>query len=427
MANYPQQQQGNAQQPGSLAQLIASLGPQSPVIQQSKVDPRSLAAGIQPSFAVVTFKGKTWNIRHRGMDHPLLVRDPQTGNILGSVPTIDIIIIRSAMAISKTFYLKEFVEGSFAPPDCWSTNGVVPDPTVGVKQNDNCPNCKWNKFGSSARQVGDQVIRGKRCSDNKRLSVVPAGDLKNEAYGGPMLLRLPPTTFAGLSELEGQLHMQGYHYSGVVMRCSFDHEASHPKIIFTPIRVLNDHEAQEVVALQDSPVVERILSEEAVEVTADPKQAAPPEASPPVHVPTATEVREKQAEHGRAAAATAFKPTLPPDEPTHYPHAPMADTAWSGDKPTVLQQQLPPPVEMTAEQRRIAELEAALEQAKGTAKRRTKRSTPVTPMGQPVQQPTQQVQQGATAGTPEADEGDAPADLDSRIDALLKPNGGSKP
>ena len=291
----------------------------------------------------------------------------------------------------------------------------MPDPTVRLKQDANCPNCQWNKFGSSTRQVGDQIIRGKRCSDNKRLAVVPAGDLKNEAYGGPMLLRLPPTTFAGLSELESQLHMQGYHYSGVVMRCSFDHEASHPKIIFTPIRVLNDHEAQEVIAMQETPVVERILNEEVAEVTGDPQQQAPPEASPPLtvqHHPSGA------MSDTPVPASTAFRPELPPEQP-----AVKVTPAATGAFQTAAQQDLPPPVQMTPEQRRIAELEAQLEQAKAGKGRRTaaKRTAPVTPLGQ--QQAPQQAE-GASQASPEADEGDAPADLDSRIDALLKPNGG---
>ena len=364
-----------------------------------------MAAGIQPSYAILTFKGKTWNIRYRGNDNPLLVRDPQTGNILGAVPTVDIIIVRSATPISKTFYLKDYAEGSFARPDCWSTNGVAPDASVTSKQNDDCPNCKWNAFGSSTRKIEgtDTIIKGKRCADNKRLAVVPAGDLANEAFGGPMLLRLPPTTFSGLSELEAQLHMQGYHYSGVVMRCSFDHEASHPKIIFTPIRVLNDHEAQEIVVLQDSPTVERILSEEVAEVRADPKQAAAPQA--PIITPPLT-VQQKTAEFGKTvttAATTAFNPGTPPE---------------------VQQQELPPPVQMTAEQRRIAELEAKLAAMETKpARRAARRTQPVTPMGQ---QPAVQ-QAASSAGEPivSDDEGDAPADLDSRIDALLKPNGGN--
>ena len=409
MANLPQQQ-GNAAQPRNLAQLISALGPQSSVVQTSKVDPKSLAAGIQSSYAVMTFGGKTWNIRYRGNDSPLLVRDRATNAVLGPVPTVDVIIVRSATPISKTFYLKSYEPGSFAKPDCWSTNGQAPDPGVppSTKQNDTCPGCKWDAFGSSSRQVGDRVINAKRCSDNKRIAIVPAGDLKNEAFGGPMLLRLPPTTFQGLAEVQDQLMQQGYHYYGVVMRCSFDHEVTHPKIIFTPIRVLDDHEATEIVALQDSPIVNRILSEEVTEVKADPQQVAPPQAGPPIQ-PTPTQQHHAEMVQPQT---TAFHPGAPPAD-----HHPMFGAAVHTPATTV------PP--LTAEAQRIAELEARLAAAEAEAAkpRRTRRTAPVTPMGQ---QPAVQTQAPETPTSPPDEEGDAPADLDSRIDALLKPNGGTK-
>src|ERR1044072_825860 len=85
----------------SLAQMIANLGPQSPLAAQSPVDPAALAAGIKASFATLTCKGKTWGIRHRGVSHQLLVRDPNAGQVLGSAATVDAVILKSATGISK--------------------------------------------------------------------------------------------------------------------------------------------------------------------------------------------------------------------------------------------------------------------------------------------------------------------------------------
>jgi hypothetical protein len=266
MDQSPVPSQGNRH----LGQLIANLGPQSKLLAHSKVDPRALAAGIKASFASVTFKGKTWGIRYRGQTKQLLARDPQTGAVLGSIPYIDVVIVKAATPISKTYYIEKFKEGDFAAPDCWSTNGIKPDPAAPKKQNDICLPCKWNKFGS---RTMDDGRKGKACSDNKRLAVVPAADIKNEAYGGPMLLKLPPSSFAALAQLEIELHMQGYRYDGLVTRLSFDHEAAFPKIVFTPVGVLNDHQVQEILNWQDNEIVDRILSEELVEVSGDPGQA----------------------------------------------------------------------------------------------------------------------------------------------------------
>ena len=435
-------QQGNR----NLAQVIANLGPQSEILKTSKVDPRSLAAGIKPSFASITFKGKTWGIRYRAVTQQLLARD-QSGQVLGSIPTIDVVIIKSATAISKTFYLEKYKDGDFAAPDCWSTNGVKPDIAAPKKQNETCRGCKWDAFGS---RTMDDGRKGKACSDNKRVAVVPAADLKNEAYGGPMLLKLPPSSFAGLSELEAQLHMQGYRYDGLIMRLSFDYEAAFPKIIFTPIGVLNDHQAQEIVALQDNETVERILSEELVEVSADPNQPTAESNVVPLQRP---EVQPVAPQHhpgvmagGAMGSATAFNPSPPPPAAvaqTVRPPSGIAPAAGFTVQPLPAVTDVPqgetkaPEVTETPEQK-IARLEAALAAASTKAPTTRKRRTaPVTPAGQPqvtVQPPPNALPgdqplpftahaEGANGAAPETDEeeGDEPADLQSRIDALLKP------
>lgn len=475
---------GQSPQARNLSQMIANLGPQSQLATQSKVDPNALAAGIRPSFASVTFKGKTWGIRYRGNTHQLLARDPNTGQVLGAIPTIDVIVIKSATAISKSFYMEKYKEGDFNQPDCWSTNGQVPDPAAPKKQSATCRGCRWDAFGS---RTMDDGRKGKACSDNKRVAVVPAGDIKNEIYGGPMLLKLPPSAFNGLSELQAQLLQQGYNYYAVVMRLSFDFNAAFPKIEFTPIRTLNDHEMTEVLALQDDPTVERILSEELFEVSADPNQPAP----------EAQQARQPETYTGLspAAAAQVYTPPQANTPPTHYPHAhpqgfaPPPTTAFSPGVPPQHQPAAPvhhvapsaafaggfaaqptptPPPQANADGMDIpphlrgpsqapqaavqqpsqqavpqtpgqppcppgvdpAMWQAFLASQQGQAtkpKRQNKRSNPVTPTGpQPSGQPApvdmkalQQSLPGETIVPVDDGEGDAPPDLDNRIDSLL--------
>lgn len=414
------------QQPNrSMAQLIAALGPQSQLAGQAAVDPRALAAGIKASFAVMTFKGKTWGIRHRGNTTQLLARDPQ-GQVLGAIPTVDLVILKAAAAISKSFYIEKYKEGDFNQPDCWSTNGVTPDIGAPKIQNDNCKGCRWDAFGS---RTMDDGRKGKACQDGKRLAVVPAGDLKNEAFGGPMLLRLPPSSFAALSELESQLHMQGYHYFAIVLRFGFDHSVAFPKIQMTPVRVLNDHEMTEVLEMQKSDAVDRILSEEVYEVSADPQQATS-EASKVVSFkqPAAQQPAAQQPapQTQPTAMATAFSASAP---------APVIQPGTTMPAGFVV----PAGQTIETDAARIARLEAELAAARGgasaaqpgasdaskPASRRGRRSNPVTPNGP---QPTVVTQsaQGSPSGeqVPESEQpddgGDTPPDLDSRIDALLK-------
>jgi hypothetical protein len=480
----------------NLNQMLANLGPRSALAAQSKVDPRSLAAGIKPAFGSVTFKGKTWGIRHRGTTHPLLVKDPQTGQILGSAPSLDIVILKSATAISKAYYIEKYQENDYKAPDCWSTNGQVPDPASPVKQSNTCRGCRWDAFGS---RMTEDNRKGKACQDAKRLAVVPAADLKNEFFGGPMLLKLPPSAFAGFSELEAALLQQGYEYFSVVLRLTFDHQVAYPKIVFTPIGVLNDYQMQEVLNLQELDVVDRILSEELYEVSADPNQ--PPEPTQQIVPQTVAQpqpIHAGPAEHQPQPQPTqAFQPVAPAAQhqptpvvttdadpgpiPEHLrrplpqgngaapaPAQPLA-TAATGPvqhvqpqvAPTAtpavqpLQTAQPAPAQGQAEvvetpEQKIARLEAAL--AAAAAPKPRKRTKPVTPAGNQgtatVVQPTggvalplttaqstppnggviQTAEQMRTlqASLPgesivdvDDDEGDAPADLDSRIDALM--------
>ena len=437
------------QQPNrSLANIIAALGPQSSVVEQSTVDPRALAAGIKSSFAVMTFKGKTWGIRHKGSTLQLLQRDAQ-GTIVGAIPTVDVIILKAATAISKSYYIEKYKEGDFNQPDCFSTNGQVPDPASPHLQNPTCRGCKWDAFGSRRMDDGRNA---KACQDSKRIAIVPAADIKNEAFGGPMMLKLPPSAFNALSELEVQLHMQGYRYYGLVMRLSFDHTVAYPKIMITPIRVLNDHEMTEVLELQKPEIVDRILSEELFEVSADPSQPDPVVERPPQPQPTYTAQHHPSGAMSNTAVATqprpegvevtAFNPTPPPRQPEVQQPQQYAPTTGFTAQPTTngvtppqpQNVQPTPPVE-TAEQK-IARLEAQLAAASTAKKPGRKRSQPVTPGGgsvtvNPAQQEAQAPAQAFTAhATPaengsapegDEDEGDTPADLDDRIDKLLKP------
>jgi len=421
------------QAPRNLAQLIAGLGQQSQLVQHSIVDPRALAAGIKASFAVMTFKGKTWGLRYRGKTQQLLARDAN-GAILGAIPTVDVIIVKSATAISKTFYLDKYKEGDFRQPDCWSTNGIRPDPAAPKRQNETCRGCKWDAFGS--RQM-DDGRNAKACADSKRLAIVPADDIRNEGFGGPMLLKLPPSSFAGLSELENQLHMQGYNYFALRMRLSFDPQAAFPKLIFTPVGVLDDYQMQEVLNWQTHEIVDRILSEELVEVTADPGQADPAERPvtaqvvpfPPPQTPT-------QQHHAAMVQQTAFNPAPPPG--TNGAAVPPAAPPVYTQQPQPAANVQPPPeaAAETAEQK-IARLEAELAAASGKPTRGRRRSSPVTPNGNqpsvavtppaptPPAQATPFTQQLGQPSVPpddqSDDDGDTPPDLDDRIDKLLKP------
>src|SRR6478609_78559 len=95
-----------------------------------------LSSGIQSSFGLIGYKGKVWSIRHRGNEEPLMRDDGD-----GPRGSIEVVILKASQHISKIFYEQGYVEGSNAAPDCFSNNGIVPEPASLKKQCDNCAAC----------------------------------------------------------------------------------------------------------------------------------------------------------------------------------------------------------------------------------------------------------------------------------------------
>lgn len=248
-----------------------------------------LSAGVTGGFAVVGYKGKVWSIKYQGENYPLLREDGD-----GPRGSIEVVLLKASAAISKIYYEKGFTDGDTSPPDCWSVDGVRPDPASSKPQCATCAGCKWNAFGSRVTENGKAA---KACSDSRRLAVVPLADLENEAFGGPMLLRTPAASLKDLRQFGENLNRMGYPYYSIAMRIGFDHEEAFPKFTFGAIRVLDEGEARRVVELQNSPQVARILNQAVENVTHEPAAAPPPPvmfeqpppaAAQPVATPTVT-------------------------------------------------------------------------------------------------------------------------------------------
>lgn len=225
-----------------------------------------LSSGIQSSFGLVGYKGKVWSIRYRGDETPLMRDDGD-----GPRGSLEVVVIKASSQISKIWYENGYVEGSNAAPDCFSNNGVTPEPTALKKQCDSCALCPMNQWGSRITPAGKQ---GKACADSKRLAVVPLQDLDNDVYGGPMLLRVPAASLNDVAMYGQKMQQMGYPYFGIGTRIAFDPAESFPKFVFSAIRVLSDLEADKVLSLRDSHQVNRILSESEFGTPAETKPAA---------------------------------------------------------------------------------------------------------------------------------------------------------
>jgi len=254
-----------------------------------------LGAGIQGGYGVMGYKGKVWTAKYKGEEQPLMRPDGD-----GPRNSIDAVILKAPAVVSKIFYEGVFVEGSTATPDCWSTNGVTPSPAAAKKQNDVCITCPKNAWGSKISQDG-KPTKGKACSDAKRLAIVPANPtkedpdmLRNEMWGGPMLLRVPAASLQDLAKHGERMKAQGYPYQSFITKIAFDPKEAYPKFTFEPVRPLTDAEADVVIELVKGAQVERVIAAEefapqlataapAVFTAPLPAQSvAPPPPPPPV-------------------------------------------------------------------------------------------------------------------------------------------------
>jgi len=359
-----------------------------PSIFHGRQSPLNAAAqaNIALGFAVVTYRGKIWRLVYQGDED--IVRDPARPE--QPAASIEIVIIGASEAISKQFYAKPYTEGSDQAPDCYSLDGVKPEAQAPQKQNALCATCPQNQWGS---RITDDGRRAKRCADAKRLAIVPALDLENETYGGPMLLRVPPTSLGNLSLYAGNLARRGAPLEALVTRVGFNYELAYPQLTFNPVRWLTDEEARLVVGpdgksgVMAHPAVGRILVDSvsmAAVGASDPEPEPQPEPAPqPASAP------EPQPQPEPA-------PPAPPEEDPEVAKAiaeAQAAAAYAAQKQ--------------------AELETAAAARKVTPLRRSPAAfggagaAPTAPETPPPN--------GAAAGTVSA----APAGLQARIDTLL--------
>jgi hypothetical protein len=156
--------------------------------------------------------------------------------------------------VSRTFYAGTYVKGQKSKPTCWSSDTQRPDESVPADQRQAaaCKDCKQNIKGSAAQG------EGRACRFAQRVAVVLASDggVDDNVYQ----LNLPATSVFG--DADGQkMPLQAYgrhlkahntHVISVVTEMKFDPTAQ-MKLVFRPVRPLNEGELRTVLPLRDHP------------------------------------------------------------------------------------------------------------------------------------------------------------------------------
>lgn len=266
--------------------------------------------GVQATFSVASVRGKVFRIKYRG-EEEMVADATRPGQPAASM---DVVVVGVAKHISKQWFLKGYTDGADEGPACFSLDGVTPDSTSPQKQSALCANCPHNQWGSRMTEAGKKA---KACADTRRLAIVPAGDLENEVFGGPTLLRIPPMSLNNLATYAAQLARRGAPIESVVTRLSFDYEVAYPHLIFSAERWLSEEEATVVVGPDGNggicahPLIDRILYDNITEpvATDDGVNQGPP-------VETQIQPAQQQAPVYTAPQQAAPQPTTPQPAPT---------------------------------------------------------------------------------------------------------------
>ena len=297
-------------------------------------------------FGVVSIRGKNFRVRSR-REEELVTAVAGPGLAPTPAQFLPVIVVGIAATKSKRFYLAEFNAEQMLPPDCYSSNGVYPDPQASAKQSASCEACEHNRFGT-ARGTG----KGKRCSDHKRVAVLLADAAWRTKYPEPLLLDLPPTSVPNLIDYTKKLKSIQVDIAQIVTVLSFDFTQTHQVVTFAPSSWIEDAQLYaQVLEHCTSDLTHRIINQmddvddlkpDAPAATASlgPKPAhltapAPAAVVPPVPLAPAPALAPPPAPPAPMPMAVTAPP--PPPPPPAPPPAPPA--------PPVLVQGAPPELE----------------------------------------------------------------------------------
>jgi len=217
-------------------------------LREDEVDNTEYSHGAVEGFGVISYRGKTWRLKHKGEEH-VLTRDGEP------ITRLDVVLLKANKEYSKVYYASKYQEGDDSPPDCMSSNGIVPDPGVERKQCATCEACPMNVWGSRITDAGEKA---KACQDSRRMAVLLTDETLDITAVEPVLLRVPPASLKDLKIYADTMAKVGVPLWKVITRVGFDVEAAYPKLQFKPFG-FNEDAIDEWRDLREGDVVQRIL------------------------------------------------------------------------------------------------------------------------------------------------------------------------
>lgn len=155
---------------------------------------------------------------------------------------MNVVLVRMSHDAARTYYSQGYQEGTKTAPVCWSSNSKAPDESVPNPQAKRCDQCPQSIKGSA------QGGMGSACRLQWRTAVV----LPDDVGGDVMQLVLPATSAFGKEEsgkwpfvpYVQMLANNNVSASAVITRMQFDTKSPVPKLLFSPVGMIEPDDAE---------------------------------------------------------------------------------------------------------------------------------------------------------------------------------------
>lgn len=219
-------------------------------------------SGIQSKR--ISIKGSVWRLMINGKE----VAQNEDRHM-------NVVIVAAAPKVARTYYENQYQEGSEpVAPDCWSSDGEVPDTKVKAPQSKRCVDCPQNIAGSGQGN-------SRACRFSQRLAVVLANDIGGDVFQ----LTLPATSIFGegtagkwpLQAYGKMLGSKGIPVTAVTTEMRFDTSSATPKVTFKAVGFLDASQHQLVIHQGETEAAKRAITMTVAEADGVKQKALPPE------------------------------------------------------------------------------------------------------------------------------------------------------
>lgn len=247
------------------------------------------------------------------------------------------VILINAAPVSRIYFEGTYVKGQKAKPVCWSSTTETPDAAVpeAQRQAKFCKDCKQHIKGSGQ---GDT----RACRFQQRVAVMLDGELEKEAV---YQITLPSQSVFG--DADGKkMPLQAYgrhlkahntHAIAIVTEMRFDIDSTAPKLVFKPVRALEEAELKIALSMREHPDTIKAITMNVSQmdgVIPEPTAEAPkPKATAPIqkHEEEDEKPAPKKVEKVVAEEVEEPKKVVKKSAPAETPKADIADIVGDWD------------------------------------------------------------------------------------------------